>query len=82
MIQAFRVEGGVKKVFIDGAWDIALQTGPPADTYAIGVPAWFQPIADHSRVAWSPDADPERYLPNSFSNGEKTFVYYPFPLLE
>lgn len=66
VIHDFRIEAGVRKIFINGTWDEALQTAGTADTYEIGASAYWQLSSDKMPAFLVPDLQTEQYAPGKF----------------
>jgi len=71
LIQDFRVEAGIKKIFIQGSWDEALQTGATPDTYEIGGSVYWKPPAEKKQAFQAPDLQPDQFAAAKFrDNGD------------
>lgn len=82
LIQDFRIEAGVRKIFITGTWTEALQTAGPADTYEIGAPAYWQPLAVKQPAFLVPDRQTDQYAPDKFRDSSDPFTLHTVSLRE
>lgn len=74
----YKVEAGVKKIYIEGVWDMPLVSIAPADEFRIGGPTVSSPIPPDPWFA--PDQYLDRYTPKPFSDGRPPTQYYPIQI--
>lgn len=79
-ISDYRIEAGVKKIFIEGVWDFDLQTAVPQDTYEIGASPLWLADAIKKQAFQAPDSIPGSYSPDKFPDGGAPYQYYTFPI--
>jgi hypothetical protein len=74
----YKVEAGVKKIFIEGRWDENLISVGTPDTYEIGATAYHRtPPPRPKKMYVANDSDAERYTPEPFTDTEKPYVHHP-----
>lgn len=79
LVQDFRIEAGVRKIFIAGTWTEALQTTGPADTYEIGAQAYWRPLPARQLAFLVPDRQTEQYAPDKFRDSGDPFKLHTIP---
>ena len=76
LIQDYRIEAGVRKLFIEGTWDVDLQTTGPADTYEIGAQPYWQAQPEKTRAFLAPDTQLDTNTPDKFRDNADFYRYH------